>query len=97
VLKSNPVAWTDVVRGGKHFEIRVNDRGYARGDELLLCLWTAESGFIGPAVHVHVAEEPLQGRYGLPPDVCILQLYGASNQARDVFFADADHRVRWAT
>lgn len=76
-LKTLPGVFLDTFAGLKTFEIRVNDRGFKVGDILCLREWdfTAQK-YTGNSLLRRVTYL-LQGRFGLPPDLCVMQLEGA--------------------
>ena len=83
-LKCWPEPFAALRDGRKKFEVRVDDRGFAVGDTLLLHEWD-------PAADKRYSEEkgeytqrdPLRvfvtyilhgGRFGLPEDICVMSL-----------------------
>lgn len=80
-LKTWPVAFEDVWSGRKTFEIRKDDRGYLAGDTLCLREWTADTGYTGRAVAARV-EYLVCGEWGLPSDLCVLQISVLVKRAR---------------
>ncbi len=69
----------DLVRSGrKSFEVRKNDRDYKPGDQVVLAEWSPTTGrTTGEAVTVHI-RTIVQGRWGLPADVCVFDWHPES-------------------
>lgn len=73
ILKTEVGYFQAVVTGVKTFEVRLNDRGYRTGDELLLREWCSESQcFTGASVMVTVLYVLLDNCGYLHPGYCVL-------------------------
>lgn len=82
-LKTDPRVFDDVVAGRKKFEIRLDDRGFQEGDELILRK-TRHDGrdmarglpleYIGPPIHLYVTHILRGPIYGLAPDWVIMSI-----------------------
>ncbi len=60
--------------GVKTFEIRVNDRGYEVGDSLFIREYDpVKQQYTWRSMNKRIVYM-LQGVYGLPPDLCVMQL-----------------------
>jgi hypothetical protein len=56
----------------KNFEIRINDRDYAAGDRVVFWEWNpALEDFTGRYALVERIDHLVQGRWGLPSDLCV--------------------------
>lgn len=78
--------FNDVCSGGKSFELRKNDRGYAKGDILEMMEFT-NGKYTGRSVKVHVTYI-LEDFAGLKEDYCIMaikimDMYGTDGAAED--------------
>ncbi len=84
-LKTWPGPFQAVLDGTKRHEIRVNDRGFAVGDTLILEEWIPNLGIL-PAdappydgyterwQHVRVTYMTSGGEWGLPPNLCVMSI-----------------------
>ena len=73
-VKSHPEQFTAMVMGLKPWEVRKNDRDYRMGDILAISEWDPAKGqFTGFSVLGKITYM-LQGKFGLPEDVCVLSL-----------------------
>ena len=73
-LKSWPENFRPLKIGLRQFEVRLNDRSYNVGDRLLLQEWDpAKEQYTGAELLLKV-RYILQGKFGLPPDICVMQL-----------------------
>lgn len=57
----------------KLFEVRRNDRDYAVGDIVEMFEWLPTDGYTGRFLRGSIVAI-LQGRYGLPDEVCVFQV-----------------------
>jgi hypothetical protein len=73
-LKTWPEYFAEVRAGRKAFEIRQNDRGFAVGDTLILREWDPENGGYTGNVEVRRVTYMVQGRWEIPPGVCVMSL-----------------------
>lgn len=79
ILKCWPEPFTAVMAGLKRYEIRFDDRGYMVGDVLHLREWDP-SGTIGGGtltgreIKVTVTYITPGGRWGLPPNTCVMSI-----------------------
>ena len=78
--------FNDVCSGGKSFELRKNDRGYAKGDILEMMEFT-NGKYTGRSVKVHVTYI-LEDFTGLKEDYCIMaikimDMHGIDGAAED--------------
>ncbi len=76
-LKTWPEPFTAVFQGLKYYEVRVDDRGFAVGDELILQEYDPTpggGGFSGREVRKTITYMTPGGSFGLPPNLCILGL-----------------------
>lgn len=72
-LKTWPVAFDAVWDGLKPYEIRVNDRDYQVGDQLILRKFDpADQFYNGQQVHCVVTYMTPGGEWGLPSNLCVL-------------------------
>ncbi len=81
-LKSWPQPYQDILDGVKKFEWRRNDRGFQKGDHLVLREWNPEvwspvlerhSGeYTGRSCEVRAVYIQPGGEYGIPSEFCIL-------------------------
>jgi hypothetical protein len=84
VLKTWPEPFQAVLDGRKHYEIRVDDRGYAVGDSLVLKEWDPSEpptthretwgDYTGREVYVLVTYMTPGGQWGLPSNVCVMSI-----------------------
>jgi hypothetical protein len=74
-LKTHPDPFAAVWAGVKTYEIRVNDRDYAVGDELRLREWDPVSGcYTGPWIDANVDYLTRGGEWGLPAELCVMSI-----------------------
>lgn len=82
-LKTWPIAFQAIVDGRKRHEVRVNDRDFKEGDELLLrefndgkCAMNlfAARGYTGREQRVRVTYITPGGAWGLPPNICVMSI-----------------------
>jgi len=79
-LKTWPEPFEAVLAGQKPYEIRKNDRGYAVGDILVLAEWLmASAEFTGRRAVRRITYMTEGGKWGLPPDLCVLGMAVASD------------------
>jgi len=73
-LKTWPDPFQAVIDGDKTYEIRVNDRLFAVGDELVLREWSpvtrSYTGRSATAIVSHMTD----GDWGLPEGLCVMAL-----------------------
>lgn len=73
-LKCWPGPFDDVRRGLKTFEFRRDDRGFAVGDELVLCEYLPSlDQLTGDEIHAAV-RYILRDRFGVPPGHCVMSI-----------------------
>lgn len=87
-LKTWPEPFQAILDGRKRYEIRVDDRGFAVGDELLLleyrpaetrenglgvCFYS-KGGYTDRRVRARVTYMTPGGAWGLPRDLCVLSI-----------------------
>lgn len=53
-LKILPQYFNDIITGHKRFELRKDDRGFAKGDTLRLRLYDQKEGYLGPVVRAEI-------------------------------------------
>jgi ASC-1-like (ASCH) protein len=74
-LKAWPIPFQAVKAGDKKHEVRVFDRNYAVGDNLLLREWNqADRAFTGESLLVRVTHITEPGTWGLPPTVGVMSI-----------------------
>jgi hypothetical protein len=72
-LKTHPPPFEDVWQGRKPYEVRNDDRKYAVGDVLILREWDPDTLlYSGRIITASVTYKTEGGRYGLPPELCVL-------------------------
>jgi hypothetical protein len=78
LLKCWPSSF-DLVRSGlKAFEVRVNDRDFSPGQRVVLAEWNPNSGrTTGRAVSLSI-RNVVQGKWGLPANVCVFDWHPES-------------------
>ena len=84
VLKTWPSYFAEIVAGRKRFEIRVNDRDFARGDVLRLKEWDptpACGNATGRVFDVRVTYIA-QGVFGMPPLLCVMSIDPIDHEPR---------------
>jgi hypothetical protein len=74
VIKCWPEYFQPLAIGQKSFEIRKNDRDYNLGDTLIIKEWNPETGKDTGRWVCKTITYMIQGKFGLPEDVCVLQL-----------------------
>jgi hypothetical protein len=73
-LKTWPSFFEDVAEGRKTFEVRINDRDFAVGDEIVLVEYDPFlQQLTGREIHQRITYI-LEGRFGLPANLCVMQL-----------------------
>lgn len=73
-VKSWPQQFKAVKDKGKRFEVRVNDRNYQVNDLLELREWDPKTKkYTGEKILYRITHK-LQGKFGLPKDLAVLQL-----------------------
>jgi len=77
-LKTWPGVFLDTLAGIKLFEIRVNDRDFNVGDILCLREWSPSAQEYTGASCERRVTYLLQGRFGLPANLCVMQLEEAA-------------------
>ena len=89
-LKILPRWFKDITEGGKHFEIRKNDRDYKVGDRLILKEWDGEH-YTGCYIERRVGYiYHGTGEYGLEKGYCILDLLSPYERAKSRRMADKE-------
>ncbi len=78
-LKTWPKPFRAVIDGNKRYEIRVTDRDYRVGDELLLREWVPDvkwrsTKYTGSFVLVVVTYMTKGGEWGLPDNLCVMSI-----------------------
>lgn len=75
-LKTWPAPFQAVLDGIKRHEIRVDDRGFAVGDELTLKEWAPSpvGHYTGREIDVRVIYITHGGQWGLPANVCVMSI-----------------------
>lgn len=83
-LKCWPEPFKAVLAGHKRHEVRKNDRGYTRGDHVVLNEWDptpasinvldGAKGFTGRSVGAVIGHVTEGGTFGLPDDICVFTL-----------------------
>jgi len=77
ILKCWPDAFNATSIGLKHHEVRIDDRDYQVGDQLLLKYWdpkTRKYHKNRKAILVEVAYKTNGGEYGLPKELCVMSI-----------------------
>jgi hypothetical protein len=74
LLKCWPGPFKAIREGRKHHEVRVNDRGYAEGDRLVLSEWEQGRGFSGETAVCDVTYITTGGSFGLPENLCVMSI-----------------------
>ena len=73
-LKTWPAPYQAVIDGAKRHEVRVNDRGFAVGDRLVLAEYEPHlERFTGRQVTVAVLYMTESG-FGLPSNLCVMSI-----------------------
>jgi len=73
LLKIWPSEFRGVADGLKLFEVRKNDRDFKVGDELQLAEFDpVHDDFTGRVVQIRKVSWMVEGRFGLPPGLCVL-------------------------
>lgn len=77
-----------ILDGTKHHEVRVNDRGYCVGDELLLEEWDPGGAagigvgcYTSRKLHVRVTYISEGGTWGLPANLCVMSIEALAAKA----------------
>lgn len=78
-LKTWPAPFKAVLEGAKVHEIRVDDRGFAVGDKLLLLEYEPNNGFARGNItdrwlEVEVTYKSEAGTWGLPATLCVMSI-----------------------
>jgi len=74
-LKTWPKQFGAVLGGSKKHEVRVNDRNFQEGDELLLQEWDPEKQrYTGRHILAAVSYMTRGGQFGLPENLCVMSL-----------------------
>lgn len=72
-LKTWPEPFEAAWCGNKTFEIRVNDRDYQVGDELMLCEWDNQTAeYTGRRIEAIISYMVRGGEWCLPANLCVL-------------------------
>jgi hypothetical protein len=81
-LKTHPEPFEAIRDGRKFHEVRVNDRNYSIGDELLLREWNpGTEEYTGRQLQRIVSYITEGGTWGLPENLCVLSLHPDSYSA----------------
>ncbi|MHC4644188.1 MAG: ASCH/PUA domain-containing protein [Planctomycetota bacterium] len=74
-LKTWPVSFEEIFQGRKRFEIRVDDRGFSVGDQLVLREWepTTES-YTGRQMRAAVTWKLIGTEWGLQEGYCVMSI-----------------------
>jgi hypothetical protein len=74
-LKTWPESFEPVVEGKKRCEFRKDDRGFERGDLLLLREWSPQTkDYMGRVAVVRITHILAGGQFGVPDDYCLLSI-----------------------
>lgn len=74
-LKTWPEPFDAIMRGEKVHELRRNDRGFKRGDMLILREWNpATEKYTGEHINAEVTHVTEGGCFGLPLDMCVMSI-----------------------
>jgi len=73
-LKTWPESFVPLKIGTKTFEVRENDRDFQVGDVLVLREWDPDTQMLTGRVEMRRVLFILQGKFGLPDDVCVMSL-----------------------
>lgn len=79
-LKTWPEPYQAVADGRKRHEVRVDDRGFAVGDELVLKEWDptpsylSQVGYTGRELRARVLYLTSAGSWGLPANRCVMSI-----------------------
>jgi len=74
-LKTWPRQFSAILAGSKRYELRVNDRNFQEGDELMLQEWNPKTGrHTGRHILTTVAYMTRGGEFGLPENLCVMSL-----------------------
>lgn len=74
-LKTWPEPFAAVLGGYKRHEVRVNDRGFRSGDELMLREWEPSTGkYTGRYLLASVMYLTPGGTFGLPEGLCVMSI-----------------------
>ena len=72
-LKTHPEPFEAVMAAEKMYEVRVNDRNFQVGDQLLLREWDPYRGdYTGQRLQVTVSYMTQGGTFGLPETLCVM-------------------------
>lgn len=71
-LKSWPKSFAAIVDGLKTYEVRVADRPFAIGDQVLFREWNPETKeYTGDDCQAAIIYLTAAGEWGLPPNLCV--------------------------
>lgn len=84
-LKCWPSSFQAVRSCRKTFEVRVNDRDYAPNDRVVLAEWDPGKGRTTGEAVVFIIRTLVQGKWGLPADVCVFDWHPESFAPCGVF------------
>jgi hypothetical protein len=74
-LRTWPAPFGAMLSGLKRYEVRVNDRDYRAGDELLLREWDPDTGkYTGRYILASVTYMTPGGSFGLPENLCVMSI-----------------------
>ncbi len=74
-LKTRPRQFCAVLSGHKKYEIRVNDRNFQEGDELMLLEWDPKTQqYTGRHILTVVTYMTRGGEWRIPENLCVMSL-----------------------
>jgi hypothetical protein len=74
-LKTWPKQFSAVFAGTKKHEVRVNDRNFQEGDELMLQEWDPKTErYTGRHILATISYMTRGGQFGLPENLCVMSL-----------------------
>lgn len=73
-LKTCPIFFKPTFKGLKDFEFRLNDRGYKKGDYLILKEWDPKTQSYSGRQVTRKIKHIFEGYFGLPENMIILGL-----------------------
>lgn len=77
VIKSWPAPFEAVLNGTKRHEVRLNDRDYQEGDQVLLYCWNPATKEYDGRIIAATVGNVTRGGFGLPADMCCFTLLKA--------------------
>jgi len=77
VLKVWPIYFEALFSGKKNFEVRVNDRGFKTGDQLILLEYDQPTNtHTGRELRAGISYILPGGSFGIAADYCVMALFG---------------------